>query len=183
MITVNLTETEPILFKYSIHSEQDIIIWNEISTDNIYVQNDDFEFSGKNDFLIFEDDNIKINYTYVVSQELGLYTFYLIYDSYITPIEITVTDSLTPYIITSTNIFTSGLEDVHLQIELFDYTFYSLNGSRDDIVLYDITNNILTIESEYISMKFESNSVFVLSYVFTKDDQNHIGYIFVNLIE
>lgn len=178
--TVELIDTEKINFQYSIYSTVDVIIWEDIPTDDLYIENSNFETINIDEVLILDGPHLEIKSSYLLEQNLGMFSFYLIYDGYRTLVEIGMNDKTDPYIITSTVIYTSGTEDVYLQFELFNGSFYSLNGSRDDVELYHLEGSILTVEKEYIAQKFEGDKIaFTLSYVLNKDNSSVIGYLFI----
>ena len=179
----DLVETEPIYFQYSKNSTMDIIIWEDITNDDLYLQNSDYDFMDKEAFLVLDGEHLEIKSDYLVDRSVGTHKYYLIHDIYSTLVEINITNNLNPYIISSTNIDTSGDTDIYLQYELFGGSFYSVNGNIDDDVLYHTDNNILIIEKEFITSKFEVNDMFVLSYVINKDENSVVGYLFINLME
>jgi hypothetical protein len=182
-IANDLIETERISFQYSINSTMDIIIWEDITNDKLYLQNSISEFINKESLLVLSEEHLEIKSEYLVDLELGIFSFYLIHGVYKTLVEINITDNVNPYIISSTNIDTFGNTDVYLQYELFDGSFYSINGNKDDEVLHHFNNNIMVIEKEFIASKFAVNDMFVLSSVIKKDDTSVVGYLFINLIE
>jgi hypothetical protein len=174
----NLIETAKIMFQYSLNSNIDIIVWNDIEQGNIYVQDLDLEFLDKDSMLGYSDNHLYIKSSFLVEQPIGLMSFYLIHGAYKTLVEVTLNTKTEPYIISSTVIRVDGTEDVMLQFELFGGSFYSINGSEGDTVLYEINDSILTIEKEFISGKFENYESFILSYAINKDDSTVIGYLF-----
>jgi len=183
LVEHNLIITDNMYFQYSIYSTMNVIIWDVLSTDSFYLQNSDSEFIDKDEFLNLENEHPEIKSSYLTNFSVGTFTFYLIYDSFKTAVEVTVTNNTNPYIISSTIINTSGHDDVYLQYELFGGSFYSVNGSRDDTVLYHSDSNILVIEKEFITQKFMDSDSFVLSYVINKDENSVIGYLFFYLLE
>ncbi|PKK94803.1 MAG: hypothetical protein CVV60_04550, partial [Tenericutes bacterium HGW-Tenericutes-5] len=108
------------------------------------------------------------------------FVFYLINEDKKIPIKIMITEKAKPYIISQSVITTNGNMDVFFQFELFGGEFYSINGAKDDEVLYEINDNVLTIESSFIGDKFEINNSFILSYVINKDDDSVVGYLYFN---
>ncbi len=174
----NLMETAKISFQYSIYSTIDIIVWNDIEPGNIYVQDLDLVFLDKDSMLSYSDTHLNIKSDFLIEQSVGLTSFYLIHGAYKTLVEVTLNEKTEPYIISSTVIRVDGSEDVSLQFELFGGSFYSINGSEGDNVLYEINDNILTIEKEFITEKYENYISFILSYAINKDDSTVIGYLF-----
>jgi len=183
-ITVEYSISETMHFQYSTHSTLDAIIWDDtLSITGISIEDLNHDNIATSTVLTEIDNQLYIKSSYLVQQEIGFHTFYLIHDNERTLVEINITNNTNPYIISSSNITTSGAVDESFQFELFEGTIYSLNGSKDDVELYSINNNILTVEKEYIAEKFSRNVEFVLSYVLNKDDNSVVGYIFFHLEE
>nr|MDA3779382.1 hypothetical protein [Bacteroidales bacterium] len=60
LVEYNLTETDLLNFQYSTYSTQDVIIWEELTFGNLYVQNIDNEFLNIEDVLMMASNRIHI---------------------------------------------------------------------------------------------------------------------------
>ncbi|MBI9008568.1 MAG: hypothetical protein JEZ05_00930 [Tenericutes bacterium] len=181
-VASNLIETGTIDFQYSKNSVIDIIIWEDLSKQDLYLLDIDEEFIDLNSYISLDNEHIEIKSSALVDLGVGVFRFYLVQGTNKTLLQIDINDKVKPYIISSTNIATSGEEDIYLQFELFDGEIYSINGTREDTVQYQLNENILMIEKEFISSKFESNTFFILSYVINIDDSSVIGYLNFNQV-
>jgi len=110
---------------------------------------------------------------------LDVVTIYVIHNEYKTPIVITFNEKTEPYIISSSIVVTDGDSDISFQFELFDGSFYSVNGTATDEVEYEFLNNVLTIKRDFIALKFLQQGDFVLGYAFNQGEDSVIGYLFI----
>lgn len=177
------TVSEPIVqdtirFQYSTYSNQDIIIFKAINKSNIAVFTADETPLETSDILDLDQTNIQIKDSYLDKLSVGVTTIYLVSDNITYPIEITLTETQIPYVISSSNVHTDGTTDIMLQFEMFEGSLYSVNGTKTDTVLYSIDENILTIDKEFITTKFSVNNQFVLSYVINLGEDSTIGYLY-----
>jgi hypothetical protein len=181
----DLVLEEEMYFQYSLNSSVDLIVWEEFSGP-VYVMNSDGEFIDIDDVLDISGDNFEILASYVKQQESTVenepFIFYLINQDKKVPLAITITNKTTPYIISSSVRDTDGTKDESFQFELFTGEFFSINGAREDEVLYEVEGSILTIEADFISEKFEISESFVLSYVINVGEDSVIGYLYFNLL-
>ena len=183
-IAHDLILDEEILFQYSIYSNTDLIVWKKF-LGSLYVMDSEGVFLESDEVINYAEDSLTILSSFVKLQEVtgedgDPFVFYLINEDKKIPIKIMITEKAKPYIISQSVITTNGNMDVFFQFELFGGEFYSINGAKDDEVLYEINDNVLTIESSFIGDKFEINNSFILSYVINKDDDSVVGYLYFN---
>jgi hypothetical protein len=180
----NLSIEEPLQFQYSINSTIDIIIWEPLSGP-LYIMDYSGDFIDTDSVLDFDNETLTILSSFIKTQGISIenqpFQFYIVSNHSKTLVEVTITDKIKPYIISSSLINTNGEEDILLQFELFNGTFFSINGAKNDVVLYETNANILTINAEFINQKFVGNSSFVLSYVINFNDDSVIGYLYFSL--
>lgn len=181
----NITIKDILKFQYSIYSTDDLITRKNF-TGPLYVIDASGDFINTDSVLVFVNENYAIRSSFIKSQVIEKdnlpFEFYLVSGQTKTKIEIMITEVTTPYIMSSTVINTDGEEDVLLQFELFGGVLFSINGTKTDVVLYEVDENILTIKAEFISQKFVQSSTFALSYVININENSVIGYLDFNKI-
>jgi len=180
----DLSENSEIALQYSINSTADIILW-ESFTGPIYIMSSDGLFLDNSSVLNIDEQQVSILSSYIKNQnvtneEEEHVLFYIISQNVKTPINVKVTNNLNPYIISQSVRTVDGSKDVSFQFELFGGTFFSVNGTKDDVVLYETTSSVLVVKKEFITGKFEEKDSFVLSYVINKDEDSVIGYLNFN---
>jgi hypothetical protein len=182
----DLVMEDEIYFQYSLNSTVDVIIWEEFSGP-VYVMNSDGEFMDIEDVLDTSGVNFKILSSFMHQQDYTIedhpFVFYIVNQGSKYPLAITITNKNVPYIISSSVRETDGSKDEMFQFELFDGTLYSVTGAKDDDILIEFSDSVLTIEAEFIADKFEDSDSFVLTYVINVGQDSVLGYLYFNLVE
>lgn len=176
----NLEETEKTTLTYSTHSNKDIILWNDFYLNDVYVQDYNLDLLDTDSVFSISEENLNIKADYLSSHSIGIHRFYIIYGGFKTLIEINIEDITDPYLISSARITTDGSEEIQFQFDLFGAELASVNGNEDDIVLYEVNNDILVIEQSFIASKFATQDTIILSYKIQDQDDSIIGYLFIN---
>jgi hypothetical protein len=182
----DLVMEDEIYFQYSLNSTVDVIIWEEFSGP-VYVMNSDGEFMDIEDVLDTSGVNFKILSSFMHQQDYTIedhpFVFYIVNQGSKYPLAITLTNKNVPYIISSSVRETDGSKDEMFQFELFDGTLYSVTGAKDDDILIEFSDSVLTIEAEFIADKFEDSDSFVLTYVINVGQDSVLGYLYFNLVD
>jgi hypothetical protein len=182
----DLVMEDEIYFQYSLNSTVDVIIWEEFSGP-VYVMNSDGEFMDIEDVLDTSGVNFKILSSFMHQQDYTIedhpFVFYIVNQGSKYPLAITITNKNVPYIISSSVRETDGSKDEMFQFELFDGTLYSVTGAKDDDILIEFSDSVLTIEAEFIADKFEDSDSFVLTYVINVGQDSVLGYLYFNLVD
>jgi hypothetical protein len=172
--------TEPIQrYQYSLQSTGPLNLLNGDLYNTLYVKDADGNFLDSNDVLIKMGDAYSIKSSFITGNPVGVFECYVLNNDSIIPIEITIYDKDTPYIMSSSIIWTDGSEDIVLQFELFTGEVYSINGTVDDTVLWSAIDDTIIIDKDFINGKFQANSneEFSLSYVINIGNDSVIGYL------
>jgi len=166
-------------FQYSQNSTQNIDVNLLDITDDVRVYSMDFEEIPVNDVLV-KNERYEIKSSYVLENAVdGNLSFILIFDDMQTTVKIEVSDKTEPYIISSSMISTDGKSDIVFQFELFDGSFKQVTSDEMSNSDYHIDNNYLTIDADFISMRFSDEDSFVVNYVL-EDESLVIGLIIIS---
>lgn len=176
----NLDESKTMSFNYSMYSTIDIIIWDDIELNQAYIMDLDSNFIDKDLVLGVSDGQFKIKRTYLENINMGVLSFYLIHGACKILVEITIGDQTYPYLISSNTITVDGSKDIQFQFDLFDGHISSVKGNEDEVVLYEINNDILLIKKDFINQKFESQDSFIFSCALEKEELTVIEYFFIS---
>jgi len=171
-------ETEATMqFQYSRNSIDDLLLCDVMFLGDVYLEDDSGNIIESTGTLTYSNDYRAISSAFISTQTTDTIEFNLLVGTKRIPVEITISDKDTPYIMSSSIIIADGTKDIQLQFELFDGEVYSINGTSEDTVLYSVAGSVLTIEKEFIAEKFIESDAFTLSYVLNVGDDSVIGYL------
>lgn len=176
----NMTEGRKISIHYSMNSTQDAVLWSLPSSLDFVAFDHMNQVMDKSFIFSSYETSLAVSADYLAELELGVHSVYIASGDTLTEVEITITDKTDPYIISMSSVYTDGSKDIKFQFELFGGSVYSISGNAEDTVLYDVNDNIVTIQSSFIQGKFDSTDNFILSYALNKGDRTIIGYLFFN---
>lgn len=176
--TVEIVELRDSYFQYSTNSTQNILLLNLNVTDDVKVFDTNDQLLNKDDVLV-KNDYYEIKSSYILSLEEELVEFYLVFDNQKTLVSISVSDKDIPYIISSTLVYTDASQDIMFQFELFEGFIEQVNANNMESSDYTISDNILTIDQNFLSVSFNDNEQFIISYSL-EGSQLVIGMITVN---
>jgi len=179
LVPYNLSDAPIQKYQYSLQSTKALILLNGDIYDTLYAKDINGDFINNDDVFTKIDGAFSIKSSFIVANPVGPFEFYILDNNSITPIEITIYDKDTPYIMSSSIIWTDGSEDITLQFELFGGEVYSISGATGDTVLWSSIDDTIIIEKEFIDSKFTANSneEFVLSYIINLGNNSVIGYL------
>lgn len=175
------TPTDEVILTFSTTTNFDLpVVSLSPSTDFVYIGDANLEPLTSNQYT-YEHGIVMLNSSYLQLLPVGTHVYQIITKNEYYSISITINTLNQPYLISNPNVITDFSEDL---IFLFDLKGGSLSVAGNDITESDyiIEGNTLTIYSDFVQSKFESDSnrnTLILSYTLSLNGANHIGYIFI----
>lgn len=151
---------------------------------NVYIITNDNEEVIDAAYYELSPNTLTIYNTYLVSLDYGLYKYVLFTSLGKVNLEIKITNSLDPYIISDNNV-TFNNEDLEFEFELFGGIIDSITITKGLEITeadYRIEGSKLIIKSSFVDNLFTENSDrkrLIVSYTLRKDDKIVIGFIFI----
>jgi len=173
----NLEEIN-LLFQYSKFSEQNILLLNENIHDVILLDENKRKLNISQ--VIEVNQYFEIKSDYILSLDKDIIILFLYSDEYKFTIKISINEKTIPYLISSSKVYTNGLEDIVIQFELFDGYIKQITGDNLTADYYLIQDNLLIMEKEFIVESFSDNSEISLTYVL-EDKETIFGFIVIYL--
>lgn len=132
--------------------------------------------------LEHDSSGLKVKSTYLKNLSLGDYTFTIITSDGSFVLNLTIINTLRPYMVSKSSV-TSDLSSSHTFLfELFGGKIASLSGHGINASNYRISGNLLTINHSFIKDTFNNNvtlETMVLAYALEVGTHTVIGNIFI----
>ena len=161
-------EEKDLLFQYSKNSEQNILILNEDIFDVILL--DENKTRINIDQVLEVNEYYEIKSDYVLGLDKETVTLFLYANEYKFTVKISINEKVVPYLISSSKVYTDGLEDIIFQFEMFDGDIKQITGDDLTEADYSVQDNLVVINKEYILESFSTHNQISLTYVLETEE-------------
>jgi hypothetical protein len=170
---------EQLNYIYNINSLVDFVVYDDTFSTILYMEINGEKVSKSSYYTEYDKLFIDNDYLLAFQNEIIITLFTT---SGVINLDITYEDTLVPYMLSNNTINFTG-QDIFLVFELCGGQFIEINGSDIDNSNYELSNNILIINSDFIQNLFDESpdrDTIILGYQLKNLDHVVIGYVFIH---
>jgi hypothetical protein len=140
----------------------------------------EIKFLNINDEYVVQDNIVTLKNTYLQTLDYGNNTLNAYTNKGIVLLEVTIIDDREPYLLSSSSIIYNG-DDIIIEFEVYNALLQDLSGNSITTNDFQKTKNAITINHQYIDMKFkeEGRETLILSYTISSELLEISGWIFI----